>query len=327
MFVKHIASREKVKLMIGLMGPSGSGKTYSALQLAYGITKDWSKIAVADTENRSSLYYAGDKTGPWSHIDFPPTMKDGYHPSNWVALIDFVEKDPKIEVLILDSISHEWEAKGGSLDLNNKLGGRFTDWAKVTPLHAAFIDKMRSSRLHIIATMRSKSDYAIELNEKGKPQPTKVGLKAIQRDGTEYEFGVIFDIDMRHFASTCKDRTGLFMRDDRGPFRISADTGKELLSWANEHYVDPESLKGISIEFFDKIVEGANSTGIDFDVLNSRFKAQKNKNISEAINSEQEEIRKLFSELRNEKKQKDELNEQPRQQQPISDEQQQPSFI
>lgn len=231
MFRTTIAAREHVNLMVGLTGPSGAGKTYSALQLAYGIAKDWTKIVVVDTENRSALYYAGDRTGPWRHIDFSPHMPNGYHPDNWLKLFDFIEGEmPEIEVVVLDSISHEWTGAGGCIELHAKMGGRFDTWAKVTPLHNRFLDRMRHAKFHLIATMRSKQDYNVEENDKGKKAPVKIGLASIQREGTDYEFGVIFDINMGHLASTSKDRTGLFA--NRGPFLIGPDTGKELLQWA-----------------------------------------------------------------------------------------------
>lgn len=230
-FTKSVARREQVKLMIGLTGPSGAGKTFSALQMAYGITGDWKKIAVADTENKSSLYYAGEQTGDWQHIPFPPTMPQGYHPHNWCQLIRFAERDPSIEVLILDSISHEWEGAGGCLDLVDRIAKGFAGWKAVTPLHNDFIDTMRHSRLHIIATMRSKTDYVVEQNDRGKQAPRKVGLKSSQREGTDYEFGIIFDIEISHLATASKDRTGLYAA--RGPFMITPETGRELLRWAN----------------------------------------------------------------------------------------------
>ena len=229
MFKKSTAVRENVKLKIGMAGPSGSGKTYSALQLAYGITGDWTKIAVADTENSSALYYAS--LGPWQHIPFDPdNVKDGYHPNNWRTLIAFVEQDPAIEVLILDSISHEWEGKGGCLHIHEQLGGKYQNWATVTPLHAGFIDALRLSRLHIIGTMRSKQDYAME-QENGKTKVTKLGLKSVQREGTDYEMGIVFDVSMNHHAKAGKDRTGLFAK--RGEFQITPDIGKELVAWAS----------------------------------------------------------------------------------------------
>lgn len=238
MFKISEAKRERVKLMVALTGPSGAGKSLSALKLAYGITNDWTKIAYADTENGSALYYAGENnvfpTGPWQHIPFnPENFPDGYHPNNWIKLINHVEKQPeKFQVLILDSISHEWDGVGGALQLAERIGGKggFGGWKVVTPLHQNFIDKMRNSPLHIIATMRSKQDYVAEQNEKGKTSFKKVGLKSTQREGVDYEFGVIFDIEMSHLATTGKDRTGLFA--ERGPFQIEPSTGRELLEWS-----------------------------------------------------------------------------------------------
>lgn len=235
LFKKSVAQRERVKLMIGLAGVSGSGKTYSAMQLAYGITGDWTKIAIADTENKSALYYASEKT-PWQHIEFPSTLsnegRDGYHPANWILLIEEAEKDPNIETLILDSISHEWQGAGGCLESVDAQQKGFSGWKQVTPWHNSFINKMRESRLHIIATMRCASDYVVEPNEKGKSAPRKVGLKVIQREGIEYEFGIFFDIEISHLANVSKDRTGLFSKRDS--FLITLNTGKELLNWASE---------------------------------------------------------------------------------------------
>ncbi len=230
MFTKQVAKRESVKLMLSIGGPSGSGKTLSALKLARGIAGDWGSILLADTENRSALYYAGDKTGDWQHVDFPSTIEGGYHPANWIKLIDYAESDPKTRVLILDSLSHEWSGKGGCLELQAALGGQFRDWARVTPLHNQVLDKIRQSRLHIIATMRSKTEYVVEQSEKGKATPKKVGMASVQRDGTEYEFGISFDVEINHHATASKDRTGLFA--NRGPFMITESIGEELLRWS-----------------------------------------------------------------------------------------------
>lgn len=245
MFKKSVAEKEKVKLMLALTGPSGAGKTYSALQLAYGIAGDWSKIAVADTENKSALYYAGKTTGPWQHIEFSSAMPKGYHPNNWIKLIEFAESDPNIEVLILDSISHEWQACLQLIEQFSKTGAgnSYVQWAKVTPLHNAFIDKMRNSRLHIIATIRSVTEYVLEVNDKGKQAPKKMGMKGKQRDDLDYEFGIIFDIDISHYATSSKDRTSLFL--DRAPFKITHDLGKELNDWAKDGHEIRKNLANV----------------------------------------------------------------------------------
>jgi hypothetical protein len=309
MFKKQVASKEQVKLMIALTGPSGSGKTYSALQLAYGITGDWSKIAVADTENRSALYYAGERTGKWEHIDFAPSMLGGYHPNNWIKLIEFAESDPNTSVLILDSITHEWQGKGGCLELvdaysKNQKGNTFTPWKTVTPLHTSFIDRMRSSRLHIIATMRSKTEYAQERNEHGKMTPKKLGLGTMQREGTDYEFGVIFDIEIEsHSATSSKDRTGLFA--GKPPFLITPEIGKQLLVWANEgektehspqelEIFDPEKHADRVVKYIKakhptwtdsnvyeatKMMDGKAMTKLVMDNILEEFKAKQNSEI------------------------------------------------
>jgi hypothetical protein len=89
---------------------------------------------------------------------------------------------------------------------------------------------MMQADVHIIATMRTKQDYV--LNQKdGKYIPEKVGLKAVQRDGLDYEFTVVFDVDIKHFAVSSKDRTGMFM--GKPEFIINTFTGKKILEWCN----------------------------------------------------------------------------------------------
>ena len=175
------AQRIVKKARIGICGAAGSGKTLSALKIATGIGH---RIALVDTENNSSVLYA-------DRIDFdvlnvePPFEIDKY-----IKAIHQAEA-AGYDVLILDSISHAWAGEGGLLDTQGKLadGGMnsFTAWRKLTPQHNAFIEAMIRSKLHLIATMRSKMDYVVETNEKGKSVPKKVGLAPIQREGLDYE--------------------------------------------------------------------------------------------------------------------------------------------
>ena len=225
------ATRQKLKLKIGLQGPSGSGKTYSALRLAHGIENDWQKIFFIDSENDSATYYSD--IGPFKHISFSPP----YSPERYIEAID-VCIDAGATVVIIDSVSHEWEGKGGCLDIHQretelqKYGNSFTAWAKVTPRHNAFVDHMRTSPVHIIGCTRSKQDYVLEENSKGKSVPKKVGLKGVQRDGLDYEYGLMFTIDMDHYAFSEKDRTGLFAGEPKHV--ISEETGARLLTWADK---------------------------------------------------------------------------------------------
>lgn len=230
-FTKSTAVREKVKLMVGFAGPSGSGKTWGALQVAFGITGDWKKITLIDTENKSALYYADRKEfGPFEHIPFDPSIQGGYDPRNYIQAIAFAESDPNCEVIVIDSISHEWEGVGGCLDTVDRINKGFAGWKQVTPLHADFIDRMRHGRCHILATMRTKTDYQVE-QINGKATPKKIGLKSNQREGTDYEFGIIFDIEISHLTTASKDRTGMF--GGKGPVQLSPEIGKQLVAWAN----------------------------------------------------------------------------------------------
>lgn len=233
------AERHQVKLRIGLSGPSGFGKTYSALLLAYGITNDWNKIAIIDTENKSASLY--------SHLgDFNVlSLDEPYSPERYLKAIKLCEESD-VELIIIDSISQEWQGKGGCLEIHEQLGGRFNDWAKVTPRHNAFIDAIVQSKCHIITTTRRKVDYSLDQDSNGKTKVMKLGMKEITREGFEYELTVNFELlNDKHLVSASKDRTGLFM--GKPEFIINSSTGKKLINWCNQ---------GISV---DKIKEQINS--------------------------------------------------------------------
>ena len=225
------AKRHQVKLRIGLSGPSGFGKTFSALLLAYGMTNDWKKIALIDTENNSASLY--------SHLgDFNVlSLEEPFSPERYIKAIKLCE-DSGMEIIIIDSISHEWQSKGGCLDIHEQLGGRFQDWAKVTPRHNAFIDAIILSKCHVITTSRRKVDYSIDKGSDGKTKVSKLGMKEITREGFEYELTVNFEfLNDNHLVSASKDRTGLFA--GKPEFIINSSTGKKLMEWSND---------GISIE-------------------------------------------------------------------------------
>lgn len=222
----NTAQRNQVKLRVGISSPSGFGKTYSALLLAYGMTGDWSKIAIIDTENSSSNLYAHLGNFNVLQLDEP------YSPERYIKAIEACEK-ANIKVIIVDSITHEWQGKGGCLQIHQNLGGRFQDWNKVTPRHQAFIDAILQSNCHVITTARRKIDYSLDSVSNGKTKVVKHGTKEITREGFEYELTVNFElINQNHLAQASKDRTGLFM--DKPEFVINKATGKKLMKWCNE---------------------------------------------------------------------------------------------
>lgn len=215
------ASRKKAKIKLCLQGPSGSGKTYSALLLAYGLSNDWAKICVIDTENHSADLYS--QLGEYNTI----SLTGPYTPERYMQAIEVCVK-AGIEVIIIDSLSHEWEY---IINFHASLSGNsFTNWGKVTPRHNEFIQRLLDTDKHVIATVRTKQDYV--LNERnGKMVPEKIGLKPIQRDDLEYLFTLTFEIDRNHIAQSTKDRTGLF--SNKQGLLINEDTGKSILEWCN----------------------------------------------------------------------------------------------
>lgn len=220
------AERHQVKLRLGLSGASGFGKTMSALLLAHGITNDWSKIAIIDTENSSASLYS--HLGDYNVL----TLTEPFNPERYIQAIETCEKS-NMEVIIIDSISHEWSGKGGCLELHEQLGGRFQDWARISPRHQAFIDKILNANCHVITTVRRKVDYSMDADMNGKSKVIKHGTKEITREGFEYELTSNFElINDKHLAKASKDRTGLFM--DKPEFIINSATGKKLIQWCNQ---------------------------------------------------------------------------------------------
>ena len=218
--------RHNVKLRLGISGASGFGKSYSALQLAYGMTQDWSKIAVIDTENSSASLYSD--LGNFNVLN----LSASFSPERYIEAIDICEKS-NMEVIIIDSITHEWQGDGGCLQIHEQLGGRFQDWARVKPRHQKFIDKILQSKCHIITTTRRKTDYSLDVSSNGKSKVVKHGTKEITSEGFEYELSVNFElINENHMCKVSKDRTNLF--SGKPEFIITSDIGKKLKLWCNQ---------------------------------------------------------------------------------------------
>ena len=218
------AERKKAKLRLGITGPAGSGKTYGALLVAFGLG---GKIAMIDTENGSGDLYAN--LGDYDVC----TISAPYEVKKYLAAIHEAEQ-AGYDIIIIDSLSHAWSGEGGLLDMQGKIaassrsGNSYAAWREVTPWHNKLIDAMLSSPAHIIATMRSKTEYIQAENERGYKEIRKVGLAPVQRDGMDYEFGVVFDLAANHFATVSKDRTSIF---NGQIFTLSQDTGKTLSAW------------------------------------------------------------------------------------------------
>lgn len=236
------ASRQRARLKIGMSGPSGSGKTLGSLLLAYGIVKEqnptlsndeiWSKIAIIDTENGSGDLYTGKQIygvtiGEYGVVSLVPP----FTPDVYMEAIDLCV-EANMEVTIIDSLTHAWTGRGGMLEQQGnaakRTGNSYTAWREVTPKHNALVDKMLQSDTHIIATIRSKTEYVQEKDDRGKTVVRKVGLAPQFRDGVEFEFTTFLEIDDEHNAYGAKDRSGVY---DQQYFKIDTKTGAMIVDW------------------------------------------------------------------------------------------------
>lgn len=186
----HKATKARARARIALIGPAGSGKTYSALQLAKSLG---GKVAVIDTERGSASKYA-------DLFSFDVCELDSFEPLRYVKTLKAAE-EAGYEVIVVDSLSHAWSGKGGALEQvdmaakRDPRGNSYAAWRNVTPMQTALVDAMLGCKAHVIVTMRTKTEYVVEKDDRGKSSPRKIGLAPVQRDGLEYEFDVVADMD------------------------------------------------------------------------------------------------------------------------------------
>ncbi|ADU15941.1 AAA ATPase [Mycobacterium phage Taj] len=194
------ATREASYARIALSGPSGSGKTYTALALGTALAD---KVAVIDTERGSASKYVG--LNGWQ---FDTVQPDSFSPMSLVELLGLAAGG-EYGCVIVDSLSHYWMGVDGMLEQADRhavRGNTFAGWKEVRPDERRMIDALVSYPGHVIVTMRSKTEYVIEENERGKKTPRKVGMKPEQRDGIEYEFDVVGDLDHDNTLTVVKSR-------------------------------------------------------------------------------------------------------------------------
>lgn len=269
------ARREAAYIKMAVAGVSGSGKTVGSLLVGYGMMKAahpelseaeiWQKILIIDTENRSGSLYvgqsiAGCRIGEYYTIDFG----EPYTPQRYIEAIRSAE-EAGIEFLVIDSLSHAWVGSGGMLEMQSnvakKTGNSYTAWRDVSPLHARLIDTIMQCRMHVMITLRSKKEYVIEQNDRGKSAPRAVGMAPVFRDGVEYEVTTFFEVDNSHMASAAKDRTNLF---DGQFFILDTGVGKKIYEWvkggveerptpmpASPHETEPPAEAGCPLQNVD----------------------------------------------------------------------------
>ena len=228
------AVREQVKLRLAIYGPAGAGKTASALRIAHGIG---GRIAFIDTENYSASRYADGLNYPGGFVPFNFDVVSLQKPTiaNYVEAIQAAE-NAGYNVLIIDSLSHGWQELLEDIDNLTKAkykGNSWRAWSEGTPKQKSLIRAITQSNMHIIATMRAKTEWdTVKDDMTNKIKPVRIGLAPEQGKGIEYEFDMLMEINDSHYATIIKDRSGKFQ--DMEIHCPDEKFGKELAEWLTQ---------------------------------------------------------------------------------------------
>lgn len=236
MFQKAI--KQEAKLRLAIAGPSGSGKTFTALTIAKTLASG-GKVALVDTEHGSASKYADLFDFDVMNID-PPFI-----PSRFTSAIREAQA-AGYSVVVLDSLSHAWSGQGGILDIVDQAalklkGNTFAAWKEGTPVYNELIDGIIRSDVHVIATMRSKQDYVQSQDENGRKKVEKLGMAPVQREGFEYEFDIVFNMDTDNNAVVTKTRcsalSGSVIR------KPSHEVAEIMKNWLHGVKVEPMTVE------------------------------------------------------------------------------------
>lgn len=236
MFTKATKSQSRAR--IAFIGSSGSGKTYTSLVVGEVLAQG-GRVAVIDSERGSASKYA-------SIFDFDVLNLEEFSPETYIKAINAAEA-AGYAVCIIDSLTHAWSGSGGALEMVDQAVARsrssnsFAAWREVTPVHNRLVDTMLRSRCHVIATMRTKTEFVIEEDQRGKKTPRKIGMAPIQREGMEYEFDIVGDMDADNRLIISKTRCPELRR------AVIETPGKEfaqkILAWLSDGVEAPEPPK------------------------------------------------------------------------------------
>jgi hypothetical protein len=260
------ATKTALKARVALDGPAGSGKTFTALITARALAGPAGRVAVIDTEHRSASLYA-------DRFTFDTLPLDTFHPRLLVEALA-VAGNARYDAMVVDSLSHFWMGAEGMLESVDKATRRSgssssfnSGWKEMRPEERKMVDAMLAFPGHLIATMRTKTEWVVEQNERGKSAPRRVGTKAEQREGIEYEFTVVGDLDLEHNLVVTKSRCPVLA--DAVIHRPDETFGLTLLNWLNDGDKPSETAQGIR----DELLGDPGMAAEDVRLLGKRARA------------------------------------------------------
>jgi len=252
------ATKEQAKLRLAIYGLSGGGKTYSSLAIAEGLVRVFGgKIAVLDTEFRSASKYANI---------FAFETDDFGEPSieNYIKFIEMVKEDPDVTVLVIDSLTHAWQYILETVDKLKETtcrGDSRKAWSLMTPEYKKLVNAILRAPFHVIGTMRAKTEWSTT-NENGNKSVRRDTLAPEQRDGFEYEFDMLMELNANHYGTIIKDRTNKFQ--DEIIQKPGVDFGKKLAEWLKDGAVPMDKQILDTLNEIGNILKSKSETGAYF---------------------------------------------------------------
>jgi len=173
-FTVETATRGVVKPLIGTYGKSGGGKTRSALILARGIVGPAGKITLIDTENRRGSIFADVIPGGYRVLNFDAP----FSPARYKAAVELAAKDS--DIVVVDSMTHEWDGEGGVLDMQeaelHRMAGddwgkrekcKMAAWIKPKQEHKFFVQYLLRCPLPVICCLRAQEKTHMVKGQRG----------------------------------------------------------------------------------------------------------------------------------------------------------------
>lgn len=219
------AKRGGSKAILGIAGVSGSGKTYTALLLARGMVSKSSEVGFLDTENKRGSMYADILDGPFMIGDlYPPFSPKRYSE----AIKEFQEAG--VKVLVIDSVSHEWEGEGGCDDIANMKIGKMANWIGAKREHKSFMNTILQCNMNVICCIRAreKTDF------KDPSKPVSLGIQPVCEKN--FMFEMTASLLMENEGKTQRFlKIPQFLKEafGNGNGYLGQDTGKKIIDWIN----------------------------------------------------------------------------------------------
>lgn len=243
------AERSGSKVVLGIAGQSGSGKTLTALYIARGMVDSADQIGFLDTENKRGSLYSDELDAPFLIGDlYPPFTPKRYSD----AIKEF--QAAGVKVLIIDSVTHEWEGEGGCIDIAENTSSKIADWKKAKSEHKKFMNVLLQADMDIIVCVRARE----QMDFSNPREPKSIGIQPVCEKNFMFEMTASVMMcnegKQQQHLKVPKELKPVF---GAGNDYIGEKQGKAIRKWVSEGApVDPE------IKRYENALQQATSGGM-----------------------------------------------------------------